>query len=222
MLFFFIILLAHASAHVAKELRSETFPSSMFPSLSLCFHSAARRLGLRRTVYGWAALLTCVMSLTDHLRYDVMLHTRRRRQNTLPTIRTMTLCEHSGDWLGGPLKWALRCNTQLVCWSSVHACRISVINSPGEFFFSTGGGGGGIFSMPSFHFRQKEIHFKLLLNYYPGQKKRPLRLCIKSEHCSYHGISKNQAWLRFGVQRCAKSRPVVPLCQSPDHADIAW
>ena len=27
--------------------------------------------------------------------------------------------------------------------------------------------------------------------YYPGQKKkRPLRLCIKSEHCSYHGISK--------------------------------
>ena len=58
--------------------------------------------------------------------------------------------------------------------------------------------------------------------YYPGQKKRPLRLCIKSEHCSYHGISKNQAWLRFGVQRCAKSRPVVPPCQSPDHADIAW
>ena len=58
--------------------------------------------------------------------------------------------------------------------------------------------------------------------YYPGQKKRPLPLCIKSEHCSYHGISKNQAWLRFGVQRCAKSRPVVPLCQSPDHADIAW
>ena len=27
--------------------------------------------------------------------------------------------------------------------------------------------------------------------YYPGQKKRPLRLCIKSEHCSYHAIS---AW----------------------------
>ena len=27
-------------------------------------------------------------------------------------------------------------------------------------------------------------------NYYPGQKKkRPLRLCIKSEHCSYHAIS---------------------------------
>ena len=25
--------------------------------------------------------------------------------------------------------------------------------------------------------------------YYPGQKKRPLRLCIKSEHCSYHAIS---------------------------------
>ena len=24
-------------------------------------------------------------------------------------------------------------------------------------------------------------------------KKRPLRLCRKSEHCSYHGISKNQA-----------------------------
>ena len=61
--------------------------------------------------------------------------------------------------------------------------------------------------------------------YYPGQKKRPLRLCIKSEHCSYHGISKNQAWLRFGVQRCAKSRIAAPLCQSPDHADhanIAW
>ena len=53
-------------------------------------------------------------------------------------------------------------------------------------------------------------------------KKRPLRLCIKSEHCSYHGISKNQAWLRFGVQRCMKSRPVVPLCHSPDHAVIAW
>ena len=27
--------------------------------------------------------------------------------------------------------------------------------------------------------------------YYPGQKKRPLRLCIKSERCSYHAIS---AW----------------------------
>ena len=27
--------------------------------------------------------------------------------------------------------------------------------------------------------------------YYPGQKKRPLRLCIKSKHCSYHAIS---AW----------------------------
>ena len=26
---------------------------------------------------------------------------------------------------------------------------------------------------------------------------------IKSEHCSFHGISKNQAWLRFSVQRCA-------------------
>ena len=31
------------------------------------------------------------------------------------------------------------------------------------------------------------------------KKKRPLRLCIKSEHCFYHGISKNQAWLRFGA-----------------------
>ena len=31
--------------------------------------------------------------------------------------------------------------------------------------------------------------------YYPGQnkKKRPLRLCIKSEHGSHQGISKNQA-----------------------------
>ena len=58
--------------------------------------------------------------------------------------------------------------------------------------------------------------------YYPGQKKRPLRLCIKSKHCSYHGILKNQAWLCFGVQRCAKSRPVAPPCQSLDHADIAW
>ena len=28
---------------------------------------------------------------------------------------------------------------------------------------------------------------------YPGQKKRPLRLCIKSEHCSNHGILKNKA-----------------------------
>ena len=27
--------------------------------------------------------------------------------------------------------------------------------------------------------------------YYPGQKKRPLRLCIKSKHCSYYAIS---AW----------------------------
>ena len=30
--------------------------------------------------------------------------------------------------------------------------------------------------------------------YYPGQKKRPLRLCIKSEHCSYHAISAWSAW----------------------------
>ena len=28
----------------------------------------------------------------------------------------------------------------------------------------------------------------------PGQKKRPLRLCIKSEHCSYHAISAWSAW----------------------------
>ena len=33
----------------------------------------------------------------------------------------------------------------------------------------------------------------------PGKKKRQLRWCIKSEHCSYHGISKTQAWLRFGA-----------------------
>ena len=60
-------------------------------------------------------------------------------------------------------------------------------------------------------------------SYYPGQKKkRPLRLCIKSEHCFYHGISKNQAWLRFGVQWCVKSRLAATPCQSPDHADIAW
>ena len=55
-----------------------------------------------------------------------------------------------------------------------------------------------------------------------AKKKRPLRLCIKSKHCSYHGILKNQAWLRFSVQRCAKSRPAAPPCQSLDHADIAW
>ena len=30
---------------------------------------------------------------------------------------------------------------------------------------------------------------KLATMYYPGQKKRPLRLCMKSEHCSYHAIS---------------------------------
>ena len=54
------------------------------------------------------------------------------------------------------------------------------------------------------------------------KKKRPLRLCIKSEHCFYHGISKNQAWLRVGVQWCAKSRLAAPPCQYPDHADIAW
>ena len=54
----------------------------------------------------------------------------------------------------------------------------------------------------------------------PWPKKRPLRLCIKSEHCSYHGISKNQAWLRFGVQWCAKSQPATPPYQSPDHADM--
>ena len=39
------------------------------------------------------------------------------------------------------------------------------------------------------------------------------------------GYWKNQAWLHFGVQRCAKSRPAAPPCQSPDHADhadIAW
>ena len=33
--------------------------------------------------------------------------------------------------------------------------------------------------------------------YYPGQKKkkkRPLRICIKSEHCSYHAISAWSAW----------------------------
>ena len=42
------------------------------------------------------------------------------------------------------------------------------------------------------------------------------------EHCSYHGISKSQALLRFGVQQCGKSRPATPPYQSADHADIAW
>ena len=65
-------------------------------------------------------------------------------------------------------------------------------------------------------------HLRPITFYYPGQKKRPLRLCIKSKHCSYHGILKNQAWLLFGVQRCAKSRPAAPPCQSPDHADHEW
>ena len=65
-------------------------------------------------------------------------------------------------------------------------------------------------------------HYLKIVWYYPGQKKRPLRLCIKSEHCSYHRILKNQAWLRFDVQWCAKSRLAAPPCQTPDHADIAW
>ena len=43
---------------------------------------------------------------------------------------------------------------------------------------------------PSLH--QKGIYYyQKLLEILPGQKKkRPLRLCIKSEHCFYHGISK--------------------------------
>ena len=47
------------------------------------------------------------------------------------------------------------------------------------------------------------------------KKKQLLGLCIKSEHCSYHGILKNQAWLRFG----AAMSEAVPPCQS---CDIAW
>ena len=51
------------------------------------------------------------------------------------------------------------------------------------------------------------------------KKKRPLRLYFKSEHCFYHGISKNQAWLRFGVWRpvmreVAASRATVPISSS--------
>ena len=77
--------------------------------------------------------------------------------------------------------------------------------------------------------------------YYPGQKKKknglldyargcckppkkkkfiggtqhPL-LCIKSEHCSYHTISKNQAWLRFdaAMREVAASRATVPISWS--------
>ena len=46
-----------------------------------------------------------------------------------------------------------------------------------------------------------------------AKKKWPLRLCIKSEHCSYHGISKNQAWLRFvaAMREVAASHTTVPV-----------
>ena len=37
--------------------------------------------------------------------------------------------------------------------------------------------------------RYRFSHSKDGVTYYPGQKKRPLRLCIKSKHCSYHAIS---------------------------------
>ena len=45
------------------------------------------------------------------------------------------------------------------------------------------------------------------------KKKRPLGLCIKSERCSYHGISKDQAGLRFGaaMREVAASRTSVPI-----------
>ena len=46
-----------------------------------------------------------------------------------------------------------------------------------------------------------------------AKKNRPLGLCIKSEHCSYHGISKNQAWFRFGAatRQVVASRATAPI-----------
>ena len=48
---------------------------------------------------------------------------------------------------------------------------------------------------------------------WPKKKKRPLGLCIKSEHCSYHGMSQNQAWLRFSaaMREVAASHATVPI-----------
>ena len=52
-----------------------------------------------------------------------------------------------------------------------------------------------------------------LLPWPKKNKKRPLRLCINSEHSSYAWISKNQARLRFGavMREVAASRATVPI-----------
>ena len=70
---------------------------------------------------------------------------------------------------------------------------------------------GGVFSV-CLHINC-ECH--CLSFYYPGQKKRPLRLCIKSEHCSYHAILAWSAWsgdwqsgaaIRDFAHRCTPKR----------------
>ena len=43
-----------------------------------------------------------------------------------------------------------------------------------------------------------------------AKQKKNGHLDIKIKHCSYHGILKNQAWLRLGVRWCAKSRLAAP------------
>ena len=52
-------------------------------------------------------------------------------------------------------------------------------------------------------------------SYYPGQKKRPLRLCIKSEHCSYHAISRD--WRGLPRLRASLHRSAIKLDFSISH-----
>ena len=66
------------------------------------------------------------------------------------------------------------------------------------------------------------------VTYYPDQKKRPLRLCIKSEHCSYHAIS---AWSgdwnggeasRDFAHRCTPKRNQAWFFRYPMIETVFW